>query len=236
MLKQSPWVRTLGFQARYWMHHNRQHITGNHNQISFETHSYLPSLQQVKFEIEGDHNTIVIAAGARLSQTRFLIQGSHNRIVIGADCTINQSCLWIQDDRAHIQIGEKTTISGANIGIADPDGCITIGADCMLSHGIEIRCGDSHAVLDRSTGQRLNQAHYVTIEPHVWLGMHVRVLKDLTIGTHSVVAAGAIVTKSIEPYCLAAGIPAQVRRENITWSRDKNPESYTERTTALASS
>lgn len=199
------------------MHHNQQRITGNHNQISFETHSYLPSLQQVKFEIEGDHNTIVIAAGARLSQTQFLIQGSHNRIVIGSDCTINQSCLWIQDDRAQIHVGEKTTIAAAHIGVADPDGCITIGADCMLSHGIEIRCGDSHVVLDLTTGQRLNQAHYVTIKPHVWLGMHMRMLKDLAIGTHSVVAAGAIVTKSISSHSLAAGIPIQARRENITW-------------------
>ncbi len=227
MLKHVPAIRALTFKLRYRLRHNRQRIVGEHNQLLFKTQSHLPMLQQVKIEVQGSHNTIVIESGAQLRQTQLQIQGSHNHIVIGADCTINESCLWIQDDRGQIRIGRNTTIAGANIGVADPEARISIGEDCMFAHGIEIRCGDSHAVLDRRSGQRLNQAHSVTIESHVWLGMHVRVLKDLIIGHDSVVAAGAIVTKSLPPHSLAAGIPAQVRRGEITWSREKQPQSYT---------
>ena len=216
------WARSLAFQIRYWWQRNHQQIQGQANQVIFATHSYLPRLQQVKMTMIGNHNTIVVEAGARLSQTQFLVQGCHNRIIIGADCTITDTCLWIEADHAQITLGQHTTIAQANIGVADNQAKITIGADCMLSHGIEIRCGDSHAVMDHTTGQRLNQAQYVTLESHVWLGMHTRVLKNVTIGHDAVIAAGAIVTRSLPSHCLAAGIPAQVKRENVTWHRDKN--------------
>lgn len=48
----------------------------------------------------------------------------------------------------------------------------------------------------------------IIIEDDVWIGAGVIVLKGVTIGTGSVVAAGSVVTKSIEPYSIVAGIPA----------------------------
>lgn len=50
----------------------------------------------------------------------------------------------------------------------------------------------------------------VTIGDNVWLGKSAIVLKGVTIGTGSIVAAGAVVTKDIPPFSIAAGNPAKV--------------------------
>ena len=50
----------------------------------------------------------------------------------------------------------------------------------------------------------------VVIEDHVWLGANVIVLSGVTIGKHSVIAAGAVVTKDVESYTIMAGGPAKI--------------------------
>ncbi len=50
----------------------------------------------------------------------------------------------------------------------------------------------------------------VTIEDGCWIGANVTILKGVTIGRGSVIAAGAVVTKSCEPYSIIGGIPAKL--------------------------
>lgn len=50
----------------------------------------------------------------------------------------------------------------------------------------------------------------VIVEEDVWIGMNVTLLAGVTIGRGSTVAAGAVVSKSIPPYCVCGGIPAKV--------------------------
>lgn len=50
----------------------------------------------------------------------------------------------------------------------------------------------------------------VIIEDDVWCGANVTILKGVTIGRGSVIAAGAVVTKSCPPYSIIGGIPAKV--------------------------
>lgn len=44
----------------------------------------------------------------------------------------------------------------------------------------------------------------------VWIGNGVKVMKGLTIGNGSIVAAGAVVTKDVPPYAIVGGVPAKV--------------------------
>ena len=46
----------------------------------------------------------------------------------------------------------------------------------------------------------------------VWLGVNVTVLKGVNIGDGALVGAGSLVTKSIPPHVIAAGVPARVIR------------------------
>lgn len=52
----------------------------------------------------------------------------------------------------------------------------------------------------------------VIIEEDVWCGANVTILKGVTIGRGSIIAAGAVVTKDIPAYTIAAGVPAKVIR------------------------
>jgi acetyltransferase-like isoleucine patch superfamily enzyme len=57
----------------------------------------------------------------------------------------------------------------------------------------------------------------VRIGNHVWIGAQAIILKGVTIGENSVVAAGAIVTKDVPPFTLVAGAPAKIVRKIAGW-------------------
>jgi acetyltransferase-like isoleucine patch superfamily enzyme len=48
------------------------------------------------------------------------------------------------------------------------------------------------------------------IEDNVWIGRAAIVLPGVTVGRHSVVAAGAIVVDDVPPRSVVAGSPARV--------------------------
>ena len=50
----------------------------------------------------------------------------------------------------------------------------------------------------------------INICSNVWIGMNSIIMKGVTIGENSIVAAGSVVVNSIPPNCLAAGNPAKV--------------------------
>jgi phosphonate metabolism protein (transferase hexapeptide repeat family) len=56
------------------------------------------------------------------------------------------------------------------------------------------------------------RADKVTIGHDVWLGHGVLVMPGVSIGTGAVVGAGAVVTKDVEPYTVAVGVPARPLR------------------------
>ncbi len=56
----------------------------------------------------------------------------------------------------------------------------------------------------------------VVIEEDVWVGANVIILKGVTIGRGSVIAAGSIVTKNVEPYSIYAGVPARKIKERFS--------------------
>lgn len=63
----------------------------------------------------------------------------------------------------------------------------------------------------------------VAIEDGVWIGQRVCVLKDVTIGAHSIIGANSVVTHDVPPYSIAVGSPARVvkqyNRERKQWEK-----------------
>lgn len=53
----------------------------------------------------------------------------------------------------------------------------------------------------------------VIVEEDVWLGVNVTLLAGVTVGRGSIVAAGAVVTKDVPPYCIVGGVPAKVIKQ-----------------------
>ncbi|MGL3111896.1 acetyltransferase [Bradyrhizobium sp. BR 1432] len=50
----------------------------------------------------------------------------------------------------------------------------------------------------------------------VWIGHGVIVLPRVTVGNGAVLAAGAVVTKDVEPYTIVGGVPAKFIRERFS--------------------
>lgn len=76
---------------------------------------------------------------------------------------------------------------------------IIVGDGCIFGEGVKIYDHD-HTISPGSGADRQNFSHStVKLGNNVWLGANVIILKGVTIGENAVVAAGSIVTKSIEP-------------------------------------
>ena len=56
----------------------------------------------------------------------------------------------------------------------------------------------------------------VIIQDDVWVGAHVTILKGVTIGRGSVVAAGSVVNKPTPPYSISGGVPAKTIKFRFT--------------------
>ena len=90
---------------------------------------------------------------------------------------------------------------------------ITIGNNVALSENLTILDSDSHEL----HGDSKNKTQPIVVGNHVWIGVNVTILKGVTIGDGSVIAAGSVVNRDVPPNCLAGGVPAKVIRENISW-------------------
>jgi maltose O-acetyltransferase len=111
---------------------------------------------------------------------------------------------------SRVSIGSGTTTSN-NISIV---ACskISIGENCQIGDLVAIYDCDFHEINPETRNNSAGEIIPVKIGNNVWLGSRVMVLKGVNIGDNSVIAAGSIVTKSIPPRCLAAGIPAKIIR------------------------
>lgn len=90
---------------------------------------------------------------------------------------------------------------------------IKIGNNVMISREVVIRDSDSHEILNHNH----NPTQAIVIGNNVWIGMRAVILKGVTIGDGSIVAAGAVVTKDVPAKTLVGGVPAKVIKENIEW-------------------
>ncbi len=111
--------------------------------------------------------------------------------------------------------------------IVDGDGrFIAVGRDAMLSNGVYLRTHDGHALVDLEKRNVLNAGGDIHIGPHVWVAQDVLVLGAADVGAGSVLGAKSMVKGSVPPKCVAAGVPAKVLRENVSWSRVPNSLEY----------
>jgi len=135
--------------------------------------------------IEPSGGTISIGARTHLDRGAIL-RAMGGSIRIGADCSVNaysflsgEGGLSIAD---HVMIASHVSIYAANhvfVDLAVP----------MNEQGLTLKG--------------------IVIEGDVWVGTGVRILDGVRVTTGSILAAGAVVTKSTEPYSINGGVPAR---------------------------
>lgn len=113
-------------------------------------------------------------------------------IVIDDDCTINPFT---------IIYGQGGVTIGKNVMIA---------AQCILVSSNH-RFDSTEIPMAQQGLSKLG----ITIGDDVWIGSSVKVLDGVTIGRGSIVAAGSVVTKSLDEFGIYAGIPAKLIRKRL---------------------
>lgn len=88
-------------------------------------------------------------------------------------------------------------------------GGVTIGDGCQIGHNVVF------ATLNHGLSPEDRQNTYpapIVLGRNVWVGSNATILQGVTIGDNAVIAAGAVVTKDVEPATVVGGVPAKVIR------------------------
>jgi len=137
-------------------------------------------------------------------------QGSYRAIQnLGSRSTI-ESFSTVNNGVGDVIIGDNTLIGMSNVII----GPITIGNNVIFAQNI-VASGLNHEYRDvnRPIHQQEILIAPIVVEDDCWIAANSVITSGVTIGKHSVVAAGAVVTKDIPPYSIAAGNPAKVIKQ-----------------------
>jgi acetyltransferase-like isoleucine patch superfamily enzyme len=156
---------------------------------------------------------------------RFMRSKKNPAVELGAHVSCYAGVSFALGAEGSCKVGDFTLLNGALI-MADER--IEIGRHCLVSWNVGIADSDFHPI---DTAQRrldtmalapfyqhrpprppLKTAP-VIIADNVWIGMNAIVLKGVTIGENSVVAAGSVVSKSVPANVVVAGNPAVIVKQ-----------------------
>lgn len=126
------------------------------------------------------------------------------------DYSVIESFSCINNAVGDVIIGDHTRIGLHNTII----GPVTIGSHVNLAQGITVTAlNHNFEDSDKRIDEQGVSTTPVIIEDDIWIGANAVILPGVTIGNHSVVAAGAVVTKNVPPHSLVAGVPARIIKQ-----------------------
>lgn len=124
--------------------------------------------------------------------------------------SVIESYSCINNAVGDVLIGDYTRVGLHNTII----GPVTIGDHVNLAQGITVTALNHNF---ENPNLRIDQqgisTNPVTIGNDVWIGANAVILPGVNIGSHSVVAAGAVVTSDVPKGTLVAGVPAKVKKQ-----------------------
>jgi acetyltransferase-like isoleucine patch superfamily enzyme len=147
---------------------------------------------------------------------RLIISWPH-QVSIGSNCQLEPNTIFKYDGiwspGPSIVIGDEVFIgSGCEFNI---NSGIKIGKYSNIASGCRFIDHDHGSVRGIRIGVQDSIRSSIAIEDDVWLGADVIVLKGVTIGSGAIVAAGAVVNKSIPANQIWGGVPCKFIKERI---------------------
>jgi acetyltransferase-like isoleucine patch superfamily enzyme len=143
------------------------------------------------------------------------------RVVVGEGSIVNCR-IDFDSPNGVVAIGDRTYLGASHLVCHTK---IEMGHDVIVSWGVTIVDHNSHALAWRDRMNDVSQwaigqkcwdnvkVAPVKIGDRVWIGFGATILKGVTVGEGSIVAAGAMVTRDVPPYCIVGGNPARLIRE-----------------------
>jgi acetyltransferase-like isoleucine patch superfamily enzyme len=121
---------------------------------------------------------------------------------IGTGTGVQMGCQFLNARKIHL--GERNVINF---------GSLLDGRKFQIRTGSDVSIGPEASILtlghDPQSPAFADRGGDVVIGNHVWIGYRAIILPGITIAEGAVVAAGAIVTKDVEPFTIVAGSPAK---------------------------
>ncbi len=170
---------------------------------SARLHSSVKVLEDTQVEnFSGDPGSIVVDERTVL-RGELLVFAHGGRIRLGRDGYVGHGTrIW---SAASVTIGDRVLISH-NVNIHDSN-----------SHPLDAAARHRHAQTIFESGHPREdmgiEARPVVIEDDAWIGFNATVLKGVTIGKGTIVAACSVVTESVPAGCVVAGNPARILKQ-----------------------
>ena len=160
----------------------------------------------------------------RILKLKFLYPG----VIIDFKTTIQSNCsiICVKGGQLHIRAsdisagthikadaGSIISIDNSYLGrncVITAKQKVLIHKNCLIAEMVVIRDQD-HLISENNDNYKDQQftAAPIEIMPNVWIASKATVLKGVTIGAHSIVAASAVVTKDIPEFEVWGGVPAK---------------------------
>lgn len=146
--------------------------------------------------------------------TGVTIMGYEN-ITLGSNVTFMKNSYIYAHDNGKLIIGNNF-IMNTNSQLGASFGEIIIGKDCSIGPNCVLRASN-HTFTDINVSIR-NQGHthgYIILKDDVWVSANCVVTANTIIGESSIISAGSVVTKNVEPYSIMGGVPAKLIKKRI---------------------
>ena len=143
------------------------------------------------------------------------------KITLGKKSVIEDYTI-INNGMGDIFIGDYTHVT-SRVKLVGP---VTLGNYVTIGSGAQIT-GLTHNYLDvtRPIAKQGVTPNRTVVEDDVWIGGNSCINQGITIGTHSIIASGSVVTKNVTPYSVVGGNPARILRqydfEKQEWTKIK---------------
>tara|TARA_Y100000589_G_scaffold305927_1_gene320265 strand:- start:5907 stop:6500 length:594 start_codon:yes stop_codon:yes gene_type:complete len=142
-------------------------------------------------------------------ETGFRVEFPKN-VRLSSDSYFGLNCKIYACETSFVEIGGNVSFNSNVMINARGIGKILIGKNVLIGPNVVVR-NNNHNYENPSI-PIINQgmkSGEIIIEDNVWVSSNCVILPNCTIGEGSIIAAGAVVTKDIEPYSIVGGIPAK---------------------------
>ena len=132
---------------------------------------------------------------------------------LGEGSNVQMSCRFLNGRK--VSLGKRNVVNF---------GCLFDGRRFHIRTGDDVSIGPEAAILtlghDPQSPGFADRGGDVIIGNQVWIGYRAIIMPGISIGDGAVIAAGAVVTKNVEPYTIVAGVPARKihdRERNLSY-------------------
>ncbi len=136
-------------------------------------------------------------------------------IELGNNVRFSKNSYIFANDNGYLKIGDNSSVS-PNSQIGASHGKIIIGNNCLIASFCVLRASNHN--FDKTDIPILEQGHKygeIILEDDVWIASNSVVTANTRIGKSSIVGAGSVVTKDVEPFSIVGGVPAKLIRKRI---------------------